>query len=98
MQGVTRHAPVQGELPANMKQSWRFLLRKSLPQNSLASVTYAVYGLGDSGMPITCLCHLMMAPDLRLQVWWWSKIHANWLHVVQGTFNTMLSPKSWTGG
>ena len=49
---VTLHACLQGELPANMKQSWRFLLRKSLPHDSLVSVTYAVFGLGDSGTPI----------------------------------------------
>ncbi|KAK9839678.1 hypothetical protein WJX81_005476 [Elliptochloris bilobata] len=39
----------QGELPDNMKHFWRFLLRKSLPPDSLASTTYAVFGLGDSG-------------------------------------------------
>ena len=42
-------ADVQGELPDNMKQFWRFLLRKSLPASSLAGLTYAVFGLGDSG-------------------------------------------------
>lgn len=39
----------QGELPDNLKQFWRFLLRKSLPASSLAGLTYAVFGLGDSG-------------------------------------------------
>ena len=32
-----------------MKQFWRFLLRKSLPADSLADVTFAVFGLGESG-------------------------------------------------
>ncbi|KAK9823590.1 hypothetical protein WJX72_004073 [[Myrmecia] bisecta] len=39
----------QGELPKNMRQFWRFLLRKSLPPDSLAAVSFAVFGLGDSG-------------------------------------------------
>ncbi|EIE26765.1 riboflavin synthase domain-like protein [Coccomyxa subellipsoidea C-169] len=39
----------QGELPSNMKQSWRFLLRKNLPADSLAGLAHAVFGLGDSG-------------------------------------------------
>eukprot|EP00798_Chlamydomonas_sp_ICE-L_P025328 gene25328-10984_t len=41
----------QGEMPDNMKQSWRFLLRKNLPPDSLSSMSYAVFGLGDSGYP-----------------------------------------------
>jgi sulfite reductase alpha subunit-like flavoprotein len=39
----------QGEQPSNMRQLWKFLLRKSLPPNSLTSVAAAVFGLGDSG-------------------------------------------------
>ncbi|XP_012283696.1 NADPH-dependent diflavin oxidoreductase 1 isoform X2 [Orussus abietinus] len=38
----------QGEVPANMKQFWRCLLRKSLPVNTLNHLKYAVLGLGDS--------------------------------------------------
>ena len=38
----------QGDPPANMRQFWRFLLRKSLPPDSLADVKFAVFGLGDS--------------------------------------------------
>lgn len=38
----------QGEEPDNMKQFWRFLLRKNLPSNSLTGMKYAVVGLGDS--------------------------------------------------
>lgn len=38
----------QGEEPDNMKAFWKFLLRKSLPTNSLRSLNYAVLGLGDS--------------------------------------------------
>ena len=30
---------------------WRFLLRKNLPRDSLSSVTFAAFGLGDSGKP-----------------------------------------------
>ncbi len=32
-----------------MRAFWRFLLRKSLPPGSLAGLSYAVFGLGDSG-------------------------------------------------
>lgn len=38
----------QGEEPDNMKTLWKFLLRKSLPINSLCSMKFAVLGLGDS--------------------------------------------------
>ncbi|XP_046383966.1 NADPH-dependent diflavin oxidoreductase 1 [Ischnura elegans] len=38
----------QGEEPDNMKNFWRFLLRKNLPAHSLAGVSFAVLGLGDS--------------------------------------------------
>ncbi|KAK9502323.1 hypothetical protein O3M35_011116 [Rhynocoris fuscipes] len=38
----------QGDPPSNMKKSWRFLLRKSLPNDSLESTRIAVLGLGDS--------------------------------------------------
>lgn len=38
----------QGEEPDNMKQFWKFLLRKSLPEDSLRATTFAVLGLGDS--------------------------------------------------
>lgn len=41
----------QGDAPDNMKQFWRFLLRKSLPMNSLQGVQVAVLGLGDSSYP-----------------------------------------------
>lgn len=39
----------QGEPPSNMRQLWKFLLRKSLPADSLGGVRAAVFGLGDSG-------------------------------------------------
>eukprot|EP00884_Botryococcus_braunii_P004440 jgi/Botrbrau1/13998/Bobra.150_1s0009.1 len=39
----------QGDPPNNMLHFWRFLLRKSLPANSLINMHYAVFGLGDSG-------------------------------------------------
>ncbi|XP_067132918.1 NADPH-dependent diflavin oxidoreductase 1-like [Centruroides vittatus] len=38
----------QGEEPENMKQFWKFLLRKNLPSNSLQNMKYSVIGLGDS--------------------------------------------------
>ncbi|CAN8000134.1 unnamed protein product [Ixodes hexagonus] len=38
----------QGEEPDNMKCFWTFLLRKSLPVDSLRGMSYAVVGLGDS--------------------------------------------------
>jgi len=40
---------LQGDQPDNMRTFWRFLLRKSLAPGSLAGVSYAVFGLGDSG-------------------------------------------------
>jgi len=42
----------QGDPPNNMKQFWRFLLRKDLPPNSLNNLSVAVFGLGDSGYPL----------------------------------------------
>lgn len=38
----------QGDEPDNMRHFWRFLLRKSLPKDSLAAVRFCVLGLGDS--------------------------------------------------
>lgn len=38
----------QGDEPDNMKSFWKFLLRKSLPSDSLAGMKFAVIGLGDS--------------------------------------------------
>lgn len=38
----------QGEEPDNMKNFWKFLLRKNLPSNSLQGMNFAVMGLGDS--------------------------------------------------
>ncbi|KAG5678793.1 hypothetical protein PVAND_008428 [Polypedilum vanderplanki] len=38
----------QGDEPQNMKSFWKFLLRKSLPANSLQSMNFVVIGLGDS--------------------------------------------------
>eukprot|EP00887_Chlorella_sp_A99_P001486 scaffold8.g1486.t1 len=39
----------QGEPPTNMHKLWRFLLRKSLPADSMSAVGVAIFGLGDSG-------------------------------------------------
>eukprot|EP00854_Cymbomonas_tetramitiformis_P004570 gene4570-5593_t len=39
----------QGDPPESFKNFWRFLLRKSLPADSLSNLRYAVFGLGDSG-------------------------------------------------
>ncbi|KOB78223.1 U3 small nucleolar ribonucleoprotein component [Operophtera brumata] len=38
----------QGDEPDNMKRFWKFLLRKSLPSNSLAKLKFGVVALGDS--------------------------------------------------
>uniref|UniRef100_T1JNG4 NADPH-dependent diflavin oxidoreductase 1 n=1 Tax=Strigamia maritima TaxID=126957 RepID=T1JNG4_STRMM len=38
----------QGDEPENMKNFWRFLLKKNLPIDSLKSLHFAVLGLGDS--------------------------------------------------
>lgn len=37
-----------GEVPPNMKSFWSFLLRKGLSNDSLNSLEYCVFGLGDS--------------------------------------------------
>lgn len=34
----------QGVEPDNMRRFWRFLMRKSLPSDSLSSLKYAVFG------------------------------------------------------
>ena len=49
----------QGNEPDNMKKFWRFLLRKTLPSDSLANLQYALFGLGDSS-------YAKFAPPLRL--------------------------------
>ena len=49
-------AAEQGEVPSNMKTFWRFLLRKSLPADSLKAMQAAVFGLGDSGTASQTLC------------------------------------------
>ncbi|KAM9327009.1 NADPH-dependent diflavin oxidoreductase 1 [Gastrophryne carolinensis] len=41
----------QGDPPDNMKNFWRFIFRRNLPQNSLCRMDYAVLGLGDSSYP-----------------------------------------------
>ena len=38
----------QGDPPANVRLFWRFLLRKSLPSDSLSRLAFACFGLGDS--------------------------------------------------
>ncbi|KAJ1927757.1 NAPDH-dependent diflavin reductase [Tieghemiomyces parasiticus] len=38
----------QGEEPDNMKQFWRFLLKKSIPVDALDRMRFTVFGLGDS--------------------------------------------------
>ena len=41
----------QGEEPDNMKNFWKFMLRKDLPKNSLIMMQFGVLGLGDSSYP-----------------------------------------------
>ncbi|KAJ3041224.1 NADPH-dependent diflavin oxidoreductase 1 [Rhizophlyctis rosea] len=38
----------QGEEPQNMKKFWKFLLRKTHPEDILQQLRFAVFGLGDS--------------------------------------------------
>mmetsp|Transcript_20634 Transcript_20634/g.34716 ORF Transcript_20634/g.34716 Transcript_20634/m.34716 type:complete len:700 (+) Transcript_20634:62-2161(+) len=38
-----------GEIPTSMRKFWKFILRKSLPRNSLEGVNFSIFGLGDSG-------------------------------------------------
>lgn len=40
-----------GVEPDNMKQAWRFLLKRSLPAQSLQGLRFACLGLGDSSYP-----------------------------------------------
>lgn len=37
-----------GEPPSSMKKIWQFLLRKDLPNDSLCTLNYTIFGLGDS--------------------------------------------------
>ena len=37
-----------GEAPSNMKNFWKFLLRKDLPEDSLENLKFTIFGLGDS--------------------------------------------------
>ena len=37
-----------GDPPATMIKSWKFLLRRDLPQGSLSALKFSVFGLGDS--------------------------------------------------
>ena len=37
-----------GEAPDTMTKSWKFLLRRDLPKNSLEKLNFSVFGLGDS--------------------------------------------------
>jgi sulfite reductase alpha subunit-like flavoprotein len=37
-----------GDPPTTMINSWKFLLRKDLPPNSLGGLNFTVFGLGDS--------------------------------------------------
>jgi sulfite reductase alpha subunit-like flavoprotein len=37
-----------GETPSNMKKFWNFIMRKDLPNDSLESLNYSLFGLGDS--------------------------------------------------
>lgn len=37
-----------GDPPDNMKNFWRFLLRKSLPMDILSNLNFVIFGLGDS--------------------------------------------------
>jgi sulfite reductase alpha subunit-like flavoprotein len=39
----------KGNVPTNMRNFWKFLLRKNLPASSLSQVRAALCGLGDSG-------------------------------------------------
>ena len=38
----------QGDPPSNARSFWKFLLRKSLPEDSLRRLSFACFGLGDS--------------------------------------------------
>ena len=81
-----------------MRQSWRFLLRKSLPPQSLSCLSYAVFGLGDSGAEHART--LLLPPQLfgreacllRGVVRQYGVVH------VQAMCSTMWWPRSWTGG
>ena len=54
----------QGDEPDNMKRFWKFLLRKSLPAESLCTMRSAVFGLGDSSYAKFNYCALKLAKRL----------------------------------
>ena len=62
----------QGDEPDNMRHFWRFLLRKSLPRDSLAAVRFSVLGLGDSSYPKLAHPHVRLltsgSSSLSMQV------------------------------
>jgi len=51
-----------------MKGFWRFLLRKSLPVNSLAGASTAVFGLGDSGAVTLVLQRVVSRLQLHFNI------------------------------
>lgn len=75
----------QGDPPDNMRQLWRFLLRKSLAPGSLGGLRAAVFGLGDSGCGgwEGCRCfpgtwyEMQAAPGASLPCCYWVT-HAGW--------------------
>jgi sulfite reductase alpha subunit-like flavoprotein len=42
----------QGEVPDNMKQFWKELMKKSLPRDAFDGLNFTVFGLGDSSYPV----------------------------------------------
>ncbi len=62
----------QGDEPDNMKQFWRFLLRRNLPRSSLSGTKIAVLGLGDSSYsryPIPILNNAQYWNSFRVKIY-----------------------------
>ena len=81
---------LQGELPINMRQFWRFLLRKSLPSTSLQQSHTATFGLGDSGK---------QAPAFTVMNQLRKVFHCREISApLQGIRSTMWWPRNWQEG
>lgn len=55
----------QGEFPTSARPFWNFLLRKGMPEDILADVTFAAFGLGDTTYPRFCWPVRLLSRRLR---------------------------------
>lgn len=55
----------QGEFPTSARRFWNFLLRKGIPQDILADLTFAAFGLGDTTYSRFCWPVRLLSRRLR---------------------------------